>query len=117
MTWPDGTVVEEEYVWKYNAAPKIIEVHPCRVPNSSTECPIQAPSVIGGSVENARTVLEALGLTLVEGPTIEIDNESQNGLIVSQSPAGSEWVDLGTAITVNVGIYVPPEEPPPGDDE
>ncbi len=117
MTWPDGTVIEEPFVWKYNAAPKIIEVHPCRVEleGEPDNCPIEVPSVIGGSVDNARAVLDALGLTLVEGPTVELSDESQHGLIVSQSPAGSEWVELGTAITVNVGVYTPPEEPPPGD--
>jgi len=117
MTWPDGTVVEEDYVWKYNAAPKIIEVHPCRVPAEDgaepPECPIQVPSVIGGSVDGARSVLEALGFTLVQGETVEIDNESQNGLVVSQTPGGGEWIEPGSTITVIVGIYVPPEEPPP----
>ncbi len=117
MTWPDGTVVEEDYRWKYNAAPKIIEVHPCRVPPEDgaepVECPIQVPSVIGGSVENARAVLEALGFTLVEGAPIPIESEASNGLIVTQTPGGDEWADVGSAITVSVGIYVPPEEPPP----
>ncbi len=115
MTWPDGTVVEEEYVWKYNAAPKIIEVHPCRAENEGEpeDCPVEVPSVLGGSIDGARGVLEALGLTLVDGGTVEITQESQNGLIVSQTPSGGDWVDVGSPVTVIVGIYVPPEEPPP----
>nr|MDJ0952591.1 VanW family protein [Acidimicrobiia bacterium] len=113
MTWPDGTVVEEDYVWKYNAAPKIIEVHPCRETGEPVECPVQVPSVIGGSVDNARAVLEALGFVLVEGAPVQIDNEASNGLIVTQTPGGDEWADLGATITVGVGFYVPPEEPPP----
>jgi hypothetical protein len=114
MTWPDGNVVEEDYVWKYNAAPKIIEVHPCRANETGepVDCPVELPSVIGGSVEGARGVLEALGFTVVEGTPIEITNETQNGLIVSQSPAAGEWLELGTAVTVQVGVYVPPEDPP-----
>ncbi len=114
MTWPDGTVIEEPYVWKYNAAPKIIEVHPCRANEDGEpkDCPIEVPSVIGGSVPGAREVLEALGLSLVEGTTMSITDESRNGLIVSQSPTEGEWVEVGNAITVIVGIYVPPEEPP-----
>jgi len=120
MTWPDGTVVEEPYVWKYNAAPKIIEVHPCRVPvedgGDPPECPIKVPSVIGGSVDGARSVLGALGFTLAEGETVEIDNPDRNGLIVSQTPTGDEWVEPGSTITVIVGVYVPPEEPPPDED-
>lgn len=114
MTWPDGRTAEEEYVWKYLAAPKIIEVHPCNVPPGS-ECPVQVPSVIGGSFDGATAALAAVGLTIIDGATIEVTDESQNGLIVDQTPNGGDWVDLGTAITVNIGVYVapPPEEPPP----
>ncbi|MDJ0663908.1 MAG: VanW family protein [Acidimicrobiia bacterium] len=114
MRWPDGRVVEEDYVWKYNAAPKIIEVHPCRVPPEggaeAPECPVQAPSVIGGSIDGAREVLEGLGLTLVEGAPIETTDESQDGVILAQSPSVDEWLEPGSAVTVQVGVYVPPEE-------
>jgi len=114
MTWPDGTVVEEDYLWVYRPAPKIREVHPCNLPPADgTECPVQVPSVIGGSLDGALGALEVAGLTFIEGPTVEISEESQNGLVVSQSPSSGEWVDLGTAVTVNIGVYVPPEEPPP----
>jgi vancomycin resistance protein YoaR len=118
MTWPDGTVVEEPYVWKYNAAPKIIRVHPCNVPADQAdgeppECPVQVPGLGGWSVADARAAVESIGLTLVEGETVEVADEGQNGLIQSQSTAGGEWLDLGSAITVTVGVYVPPEEPPP----
>lgn len=113
MTWPDGTVVEEPFEWRYLAAPKIIEVHPCKVPDrQGVECPIEVPSVVGGSVDGARAVLQGIGLGLVEGAPIEIDSEGSNGLIVTMSPAAGEWVPAGTAITVQVGVYVPPEEPP-----
>jgi len=114
MRWPDGRVIEEDYVWKYNAAPKIIEVHPCRANETGEpiDCPVEVPSVIGGSVDGAREVLEALGLTVVEGTPIEITEESRDGLIVTQSPAAGEWLELDTAVTVQVGVYVPPEEPP-----
>jgi vancomycin resistance protein YoaR len=115
MTWPDGTVVEEPFVWKYNAAPKIIEVHPCKVPPESAqpECPVKVPGLGGWSVADARAALEAIGLTLVEGGTVDVTEEGQNGLIQSQSPAGGEWVDTESQVTVTIGVYVPPEEPPP----
>ena len=112
MRWPDGRTEEEEFQWTYSAAPKIIEVHRCMVTGEAVDCPVEVPSVIGGSVENARIVLEALGFTLVEGATIEIDSEGSDGLIVAMSPSAGVWADLGTAITVNVGVYVPPEDPP-----
>lgn len=115
MSWPDGRAEEEEFKWTYSAEPKIIEVHPCMVPDATEECPIQTPSVIGGSVDSARSALQSVGLTLVEGPTVEIDSEASDGLIVSMSPGAGEWVPVGSAITVNVGVYIPPTEPPPDD--
>ena len=42
--------------------------------------------------------------------TVEVSDEAMNGLIVEQSPVGGDWIELGTAVTVNVGIYVPPPE-------
>ena len=117
MTWPDGTVVEEDYVWAYLAAPKIIEVHPCNVPEDQAEgevpdCPVEVPALSGWSVADARAALEALGLTLAEGEAVEVTEESQNGLIQSQSPSGGEWIDPGSTVTVSVGVYIPPEDPP-----
>jgi beta-lactam-binding protein with PASTA domain len=102
----------------YRPAPKVIEVHPCNVPpedgeEEPPECPIEVPSVIGGTIDGARAALEAAGFTLVEGPVLEIDVESQDGLIVDQSPEAGDWVEAGTAIAVRIGVYVPPEEPPP----
>lgn len=117
MTWPDGTTVEEEFVWKYSPAPKIFEVHPCMVPPDQledgiepVECPVEVPTLAGWSVADARNALEVLGLTLVEGGTVEVADEAQNGLIVEQTPAGGEWIELDTAVTVVVGVYVPPAE-------
>ncbi len=108
MTWPDGRVEEQKFQWTYSAEPKIIEVHPCMVPDATEECPIQIPSVIGGSVDSARSALQGAGFTLVEGPTVEIDSEGSDGLIVSMSPGAGEWAPAGSAITVNVGVYIPP---------
>jgi hypothetical protein len=113
MTWPDGHVKEQTFRWSYLAEPKIIEVHPCMVPDATEECPVQVPSVVGSNVESARSALQALGLTLTEGDTVQVDTEASNGLIVDMSPSSGEWVPVGSTVTVNVGVYVPPAEPPP----
>ena len=68
--------------------------------------------MIGGSIDGARAALEAAGLALVQGQTVEVFDESQNGVIVDQAPAAGEWVDLGTTVSVTVAVYVPPAEPP-----
>ncbi len=113
MTWPDGHVEEQQFQWTYLAEPKIIEVHPCMVPDAEEECPVQVPSVVGSSVDSARSTLQALGLSLTEGATVQVDSEASNGLIVTMSPPAGEWLPVGSTVTVNVGVYVPPQEPPP----
>ncbi|MCP4309021.1 MAG: PASTA domain-containing protein [bacterium] len=116
MTYPDGTVIEEEYVWVYRPAPKIREVHSCNIPSGDPpDCPVQVPALLGGTSDGARAAVEALGLVFVEGPTVGITEEANSGLIVDQTPESGEWVDVGTTITISVGVYVPPEEPPPDD--
>jgi beta-lactam-binding protein with PASTA domain len=56
---------------------------------------------------------------MVEGAPLEITGEAQDGLIVDQSPEPGEWIAPGTAVTVSIGVYVPPdppeEDPPPED--
>jgi vancomycin resistance protein YoaR len=114
MTWPDGTNVEEEYLWTYQPAPKIIEVHPCMVPETAggepdtSDCPVEVPALTGWSVADARSAVEAVGLVLVEGAAVEVTDEAQNGLIVDQSPTGGEWIERGSSVTVNAAVYVPP---------
>jgi vancomycin resistance protein YoaR len=121
MTWPDGTVVEEDYQWTYQPAPKIIEVHPCLVPDregeepDTSDCPVEVPALTGWSIADATAALQAVGLVLVEGATIEVEDESQNGLIVEQSPAGGQWIEPGSSVTVNVAVYVPPPDDGGGD--
>ncbi|MDJ0496968.1 MAG: VanW family protein [Acidimicrobiia bacterium] len=116
MTWPDGTVIEEDYQWTYQPAPKIIEVHPCLVPEEegeeldTSDCPVEVPALAGWSVADARSALEALGLVLVEGTAVEVNDEAQSGLIVEQSPGGGEWIEPGSEVTVNVAVYVPPPD-------
>ena len=116
MTWSDGTVVEEDYQWTYQPAPKIIEVHPCMVPEragqepDTSDCPVEVPSLLGWSVADAEAALQALGFALVEAGTVDVMDESQNGLIVQQTPAGGEWIEAGASVSVTVAVYVPPPD-------
>ncbi len=116
MTWSDGRVLEEEYQWTYQPAPKIIEVHPCMLPDragaepDTSDCPVEVPTLTGWSVADARNALEGLGLVLVEGAAVEVSDEAQNGLIVEQSPGGGQWIASGSTVTVRLAVYVPPPD-------
>jgi len=110
ITYPDGTVEEEVYTWRYSAQPKIIEVHPCDMPDSEEECPILVPGVIGQTQANAVSALEAAGFTVAIGTPVETSDETLDGLVAAQS--STEYLPVGSTVTINVYTYV---EPPPDD--
>jgi len=114
ITHPDGTTEDETFTWTYRAAPTILHVHPCKMPESTATCPVRVPDVVGSSYQNAKNALEEAGLTVRRGDDIEVEDPAQDGVVQSQTHSG-DLVDAGTTITLRVGHYTepPPEEPPP----
>ncbi len=108
MTMPDGEVIEQEWPARYLAAPRIIRVHPCEVPEAQSECPVPVPSVLGQTWEGALATLDAAGFTIADGGSVEVSDQSQDGLVQSQNPGSGSFAQPGTAISVVIGVYVPP---------
>ncbi len=54
-TYPDGTVEIDEWLARYVAKPRILVVHPCSVPGTSTECP-ESTTTTDGSATTTTTV-------------------------------------------------------------
>ncbi len=108
MTMPDGSVVEQDWTHRYRAAPTIIRLHPCKVPGSSTACPVAVPSVVGKTWDQALAALEQAGFTISDGGTVEVSSQDQDGLVQSQDPGAGVFRDPGTAIKVVIGTFVPP---------
>lgn len=73
---------------------------------------VMVPSVVGQSLENARTMLSAVKLTVAN--VVEVDSDQPKGKVTYQSVAGGTEVDEGTAVTLNVskGPSAPAEQPP-----
>ena len=67
ITHKDGTVEEEQFTWTYSARPRILRVHPCNVPDSTVECPIQVPNVVGMSQGDASAALQGAGFAVSIG--------------------------------------------------
>jgi serine/threonine-protein kinase len=72
---------------------------------------VDVPPVIGDSVADATTALDALGLTLVVTGSQESD--SPEGSILTQTPAQGTRVDHGTAVAVVVAVARPKLAPMP----
>ena len=72
---------------------------------------VPVPFVVGLSRQDALNQLRADGL---KGSVRErdVDDESQDGVVLEQRPSGDTGVDSGSTITLVVGRYVAPTPPP-----
>lgn len=110
MTMPDGTVIREPFTHHYRGAVRKIEKHPCNLGQGA--CPVPVPGVNGYSESDAIAALSAAGFG-VNVTYRDVSDESQGGVVIAYSPSG--YRAPGTTVTITVGVYVPPEEPPPDD--
>jgi hypothetical protein len=117
ITSPDGESASETWTHTYLPIPTIVRVHPCNMPETTEECPVQVPSVVGLTFTEAQARLADAGLTIGDGGTVPVDSSGQDGLVQTQSIASGEYVARGTAVRVEVGSYTaPPTTEPPADD-
>jgi hypothetical protein len=105
VTYPDGhQETDMNLVWRYRPLSKTVIVHPCEVTGEPINCPVQIPSVIGMTWEDALSSLDLIGLKASK-TTGFVDKPEQNNIVLTQTPAPGEWVDLGTTITLTVGVF------------
>jgi len=102
---PDGSIVTEEpFRWRYNVLNEEIAVHPCELSGEAVDCPIPLPNVTGIDYGDALTALMDAGF-LVARVDVAVDDEGQNGLVLSMDPPAGEITDLGATITLTVGVF------------
>ena len=107
MTMPDGTVIREPYTHRYRGSFRRIEKHPCDIPGSGVPCPVAVPGVSGLIEADAVATLSGAGF-VVSVAYADVSDASQNGVVISSSPGGSQRP--GTTITITVGVYTPPPD-------
>jgi hypothetical protein len=107
MTMPDGTVIREPYTHRYRGSFRRIEKHPCNIPGSGVPCPVGVPGVDGLSEADAVATLSGAGFVVVV-TYADVSEASQNGVVISSSPGGSQRP--GTTITITIGVYTPPPD-------
>jgi serine/threonine-protein kinase len=64
------------------------------------------PSVVGDTPSTASSALTAAGFT-VNRTTKDVTDQSNNGLVVKQSPGAGTKAKNGSAVTIVVGKFVP----------
>ena len=84
-------------------------------PDKPEEDTVSVPSVTGQSASAAAAALRAAGFS-VSTRERDTEDESENGKVISQSPAGGE-AERGSTVAIVVGKFKEPEEDPGAGDE
>ncbi len=72
--------------------------------------PVQVPDLLGRTEDEVRSMLTALGLVPNISATRQpVNDPNLDGRVVNQIPAAGQTVNVGTVVTVTLGIYQPPE--------
>jgi hypothetical protein len=104
---PDGSTDVEEWSWTYSALPRVVRVHPCRMPDSTEECPKQVPDVVGRLQSVATTRLQNAGFSVAVGNPVRTDNEDLDGTVAEQSTTG--FLPVGSTVTIRIYEFAPPK--------
>lgn len=105
VTYPDGRQeIDLNLVWRYRPLTKRIIVHPCEITGEPVNCPVQLPSMIGRTWEEALAALQEIGL-LASKNTGFVDSAEQHNIVLTQDPAPNEWVASGSTISLTVGEF------------
>jgi serine/threonine-protein kinase len=71
---------------------------------------LEVPDVTGSDEATARSALQAAGFAKVKVTRQDTDDETLEGLVVSQEPVGGEQAKPEAVITIVIGRYVAPPE-------
>jgi beta-lactam-binding protein with PASTA domain/predicted Ser/Thr protein kinase len=69
--------------------------------------PVAVPSVVGQKPDAAASQLSGAGFKVTRQKQ-NVSDETQNGLVIKQTPAGGTKAKPGSTVTIVVGHYVPP---------
>jgi serine/threonine-protein kinase len=108
---PEGTVVDQ------SPAPGT-EIRPRRevtIVVSTGAGSVEVPNVVGQPERTALNTLRNRGVTNVEIRRQETEVRSEDGRVLDQAPSPGTRVRSGDRVTIFVGEYVEPEEPPEDD--
>ncbi len=105
VTYPDGRQeIDLPLVWRYRPLTNLFKVHHCEVTGEPIDCPVELPSLINQTWEEALATLDELGLLAARNSGF-VDNPEQNNIVLLQDPAPGEWVPAGSTIILTVGEF------------
>ena len=105
---PAGTVISQSPQGGTQAAPgSLVSIEVAKAPPPPPPKTTKVPDVTGGTAAAARSALTAAGFTVTVIHQAVTD-KSQNGTVLSQSPAGGSSAQKGSTVTIVVGRYKKP---------
>ncbi|MEN8041844.1 MAG: VanW family protein, partial [Actinomycetota bacterium] len=92
VTYPDGhTETDLKLAHRYRPLSEQYLVHPCEVTGEPVNCPVQLPSLIDMTWDDAYTTLTDLGLSPIK-VTGFVADESQHNVVLTQNTPPGEWL-------------------------
>ncbi|NQV05820.1 VanW family protein [bacterium] len=114
ITYPDGTIEEYTWTWRYFAHPIVIEVNPCELPEDHEEydetlvCNVQTPALYGFTLDEATAAMSAIGININVLGNTEVNDPDLHGKVVTATPPGGSWLEPGSTVDVRLGFYKEP---------
>lgn len=100
-----GTVISQTPAGNTQAAPgSVVTINIAKAPPPPPPSTTTVPNVTGDTVAAARSALTAAGFTVVVSPQT-VSTKSQDGIVLSQSPAGNASAKKGSTVTIVVGHF------------
>ncbi len=101
-----GNVISQSPAGNANAAPgSTVTIVVAKAPPMTS-----VPAVVGDTPQSAKSTLKAAGFKVTK-TTKDVTDQSQNGLVISQSPSGNSKVKMGSTVSIVVAKYVPTNTP------
>ena len=101
-----GTVISQSPAGNANATPgSSVTIVVAKAPPMTS-----VPAVVGDTPQSAKSTLKAAGFKVTK-TTKDVTDQSQNGLVISQSPSGNAKVKMGSTVSIVVAKYVPTNTP------
>ncbi len=94
---PEGMVVATDP----KAGAEVKPGHEVTVTLSKGRAPISVPNLVGKPLDEARSILNQLGLVLAEPPMVKESDKPKNE-VIGQSPADGDGVEKGTEVSLEV---------------
>lgn len=105
VTYPDGrTETDLNLVHRYRPLSEQTMVHRCELSGSPINCPVRLASVVSQTWGDALSSLSEVGL-LAAKVTSPVEDPTNDGIVLDQSPTPGQWVNAGTTITLTVGLF------------